>query len=261
MDENANKDAYSQEELEKMIYDKQAQLDGKVFKQEYEARWPSKEEEALARADQEKMVERIREMEERYAGNVLRGVQGNELMPPPGTFKPKIDWNVINLPVEPAITGEFVFPITKPGFPKDLLDEIVKVQPLGTPDVIHASGIFDMKTANLPNTACPLPAGTCETCLGNCVRPGSGDTCGACNGTGMEEIELTTLEQLSADKLEEWIETQLDSRYIKGSKKPILVDVEPYASERIMDYLIPRFTGWDVREPEFGSKLWQFYCK
>lgn len=325
-------------ELEKEVARQYGLSNEKQFKQEYEARWPTKEEEAEAIAHQEIMERRIRDMKDRYQTQEVKNLKE--------AMEATRPWS-LNLPTHPAISGEirfpiknkkikpfveelpdghvspplekdafkeFVMPIIKQGFPKSKIQDLLEKKPLGTPDIVGSgmggvgvSGIFDLKTMNQPNTACPLPPGTCETCLGNCVRPGSGDTCGACNGTGMTdeaykevldremvrrglkdatkalgdlkeategateavrdlaeaipEDKLTTIEQLSADKLEEWIEAQLDSRYIAGSKRPILVDVQPYATERIMDYLIPRFTGWDVKEPELGEKLWRFYCK
>lgn len=214
----------------------------KEFKQEMEARWPSKEEEALARADQEKMAERIRDMEERYAEKAILGklktVQGDELMPEPGTFKPKIDWNVINLPVEPAISGEFVFPVSKAIFPKDMIEEIVKVQPLNT----TVGGIAQTNNESY----IPLPPGTCETCLGNCVRPGSGDTCEACNGTGCAPEEtLSAAEEVEARRVEALIEDILDERH-DGTNKAIPVDVGEVPSKKIREWLYKRFTAWNV---------------
>lgn len=193
----------SREELEKLLSERPST---KEFRRELLGEW-------VKAKDLEKFEE---EMEYEYAKGMM--------MPPAREARDLEDLvkngGSLDLPVEPAISGEirfpiknrkikpfveelpdghvsppidddafreFVVPIIKQGFPKTKIEDLISKQPLGTPDMHGASGIFDLKTMNQPNTACPLPEGTCETCLGNCVRPGSGDTCGACNGTGMTD--------------------------------------------------------------------------
>ncbi|MCV0439692.1 MAG: zinc finger-like domain-containing protein [Hydrogenophaga sp.] len=262
MDENTNNDAYSQEELEKM------------FAPELLGKWVEPDDIT---------PEEMRRMQDEATRIMEKSIRDMEAK----------QWS-LGLPVEPAISGsfplpvdpapqEFVMPIVKGGYPKDVVDEIVKVQPLSQ-----------------------LPPGTCETCLGNCVRPGSGDTCGACNGTGMTDeayqdflkrfpaqvdavaesmeqlsgaveqttaaaegladaLTLTPEEQRVADELEIKIEDKLDEWYacrnegFEGTEYEERTGVaigmeEAGGNERIEEYIIGRFTGWRVdRNPAGGA--------
>ena len=196
----------SREELEKLLSERPST---KEFRQELLGEWVKAKDLEKFEAEEEAihkeiMKERAHEVES--LNEALRSSKPWSLdLPVHPPISGEIHFPIVNKKVKPFVEElpdghvsppidddafkEFVMPIIKQGFPKSKIEDLISKQPLGTPDAVGASGIFDLKTVNQPNTACPLPPGTCETCLGNGVRPGSGDTCGACNGSGMTRDE------------------------------------------------------------------------
>lgn len=77
----------------------------------------------------------------------------------------------------------------------------------------------------------------------------------------MHEYGILTPEELEeAERLEEWVEKQLNARYKKDSVRPILVDMG-LGSNKVKDYVIKRFTGWHVNVNELGTTLYPFTPK
>jgi hypothetical protein len=72
-------------------------------------------------------------------------------------------------------------------------------------------------------------------------------------------LELTPEEKTVADAYEDKIEATLDLLENVG-KDVIRVSVFPVGNERIRDYLVDRYKGWDI-ETDSKSKVWIFRAR
>jgi hypothetical protein len=94
--------------------------------------------------------------------------------------------------------------------------------------------------------------------LGKLIRPNGSEIREQILDAISATDELSEEELMASRCLEKDIEDQLDAAYDRDNpRKIILVDMRDH-NERVIDHVIDRFTGWDVRPPETGKNLYPF---